>query len=67
MVEYEQAVGRALATEEDPDYDVMDNKLYTGEQKIMIRPYPLPSTVKVICFRLQAANFPLGDTPKTTC
>ena len=48
VVEYEQAVGRALATTEDPDYDVPDNKLYTGEQKIMIRPYPLPGTaVKV--------------------
>lgn len=46
LVEYEQAVGRALATTEDPDYDA-DNMLYTGEQNIMIRPYPLPSTVKV--------------------
>lgn len=46
MVEFENAVGRALATTEDPDYDT-DNKLYTGEQNIMIRPYPLPKTVKV--------------------
>ncbi|CAM9772829.1 unnamed protein product [Pylaiella littoralis] len=46
VVEFEQAVGRALATTEDPDYDVPDNKLYTGEQKVMIRPYPLPSSVK---------------------
>eukprot|EP00752_Nemacystus_decipiens_P013014 g11513.t1 len=46
VVEFENAVGRALATYEDPDYDVPDNKLYTGEQKIMIRPYPLPGTVK---------------------
>lgn len=48
MVEFENAVGRALATTEDPDYDIQDNQLYTGEQKIMIRPYPLPGTaVKV--------------------
>ncbi|CAM9912464.1 unnamed protein product [Scytosiphon promiscuus] len=46
VVEFENAVGRALATTEDPDYDVPDNKLYTGEQKIMIRPYPLPGSVK---------------------
>lgn len=52
MVEFEQAVGRALATTEDPDYDVPDNKLYTGEQKVMIRPYPLPGSVKVSeCFK----------------
>lgn len=48
VVEYEQAVGRALATTEDPDYDVSDNKLYTGEANIMIRPYPLPGSVKVL-------------------
>lgn len=52
MVEFENAVGRALATTEDPDYDVPDNKLYTGEQKIMIRPYPLPGTAKVRTFML---------------
>ncbi|CAM9453337.1 unnamed protein product [Hapterophycus canaliculatus] len=46
VVEFEQAVGRALATTEDPDYDVPGNKLYTGEQNIMIRPYPLPGSVK---------------------
>lgn len=40
-------MGRALATTEDPDYDVSDNKLYTGEQNIMVRPYPLPGSVKV--------------------
>jgi len=46
VVEFELAVGKALATTEDPDYDT-DNMLYTGEQNIMIRPYPLPSSVKV--------------------
>lgn len=46
VVEFENAVGRALATTEDPDYDVTNNKLFTREQKIQIRPYPLPKTVK---------------------
>lgn len=48
VVEYENAVGRALATEEDPDYDVTDNKLYEGgNDRVMIRPYPLPKAAKV--------------------
>lgn len=47
VVEYEQAVGRALATTEDPDYDAA-NELYGGQENIMIRPYPLPGTTKVV-------------------
>ncbi|CAN0453729.1 unnamed protein product, partial [Ectocarpus sp. 8 AP-2014] len=59
VVEYEQAVGRALATTEDPDYDVSDNRLYTGEANIMIRPYPLPGSVKKVPKAAEALVSPL--------
>lgn len=48
VVEYEMAVGKALASDDDPDYDVVDNKLYHGRDKgLNVRPYPLPSSAKV--------------------
>ncbi|CAM9502101.1 unnamed protein product [Discosporangium mesarthrocarpum] len=48
VVEYENAVGCALATTEDPDYDT-DNALYSGSLKdTMVRPYPLPFSAKAV-------------------
>ncbi|CAM9788338.1 unnamed protein product [Sphacelaria rigidula] len=43
-VEVEMVVGKALATDGDPDYD-SENPLYNGAAT-MIRPYPLPKSAK---------------------
>lgn len=47
-------VGKALATDGDPDYD-SENPLYNGATT-MIRPYPLPKSAK-------AAKAAVGETP----
>lgn len=44
VVEVEMVVGKALATDGDPDYD-SENPLYNGAAT-MIRPYPLPKSAK---------------------
>lgn len=62
MVEFEHVVGKALASEDDPDYEVVESKLYQG-QRAMVRPYPLPPTVKVRDLSLLRGLVVLGARP----
>ncbi|CAM9347221.1 unnamed protein product, partial [Choristocarpus tenellus] len=64
-VEVEMVVGKALATDGDPDYD-SENPLYEGTAT-MIRPYPLPKSAKAAKQPQEiAGSAPVGSAASST-